>query len=286
MEKIKTGDIVVSMITQSTCSGSCPIPMGYVSKAIVNGEYDNESVIWFEETTSGQGNYPIENFRLATKDEIKGYQGLLPYVISLKQFTFYIGQRVITESKGIGTVVGISSDSTDPSYLVALDAFETGHSGAGISLFIGSNKSITNYNGWYFQATSLKPIGTTTQALSGTVTGTATGALSGTGQTYGYGVSGLAGHSTLGSSAGFPGFNGINQYPVETTISETHKEAHKEAMLKEIVSRSMSTDLQPVLSDKEDVKHQDAIILKSRLKSRSKQELRTSRCAAYSYLIP
>ena len=256
MEKIKTGDIVVSMITQSTNNDSCPIPMGYVSKAIVNGEYDNESVIWFEETTSGQGNYPIENFRLATKDEIKGYQGLLPYVISLKQFTFYIGQRVITDIKGIGTVVGISSDSTDPSYLVALDAFETGHSGAGISLFIGSNKSITNYNGWYFQATSLKPIGTTTQALSGTVTGTATGALSGTGQTYGYGVSGLAGHSTLGSSAGFPGFNGINQYPVETTSSESYKEAPNETMV------------QSMFSSKEDVKHQDAIILKSKINKR------------------
>ena len=72
-------------------------------------------------------------------------------------------------------MVGISSDSTDPSYLVALDAFGTGHSGSSTSLFIGSNKSITNDNGWYFQATSLKPIGTTTQALSGTVTGTATG---------------------------------------------------------------------------------------------------------------
>lgn len=268
MEKIKTGDIVVSMIAQSTNNDSCPIPMGYVSKAIVNDYYDG-SVVWFEETTSGQGNYPMENFRFATKEEIKGYQGLLPYVISLKQFDFHIGQRVITDSKGIGTVVGISSDSTDPSYLVALDAFETGHSGSSTSLFIGSNASITNYNGWYFQATSLKPIGTTTQVLSGTITGTTTGALSGTGQTYGYAVSGLAGHSTLGASVGFPGLNGdctiagstfesaflsVHQSPFQKTIYEAH--------------RSTIEGLQSILSNKEDVKHQDAIILKSKISKR------------------
>ncbi len=258
MEKIKTGDIVVSMIAQSTNNDSCPIPVGYVSKAIVNGEYDNESVIWFEETTSGQGNYPIENFRLATKDEIKGYQGLLPYVISLKQFDFHIGQRVITDSKGIGTVVGISTNDNYPTYLVALDAFETGHVGHNINLFIGSNKSITNNNGWYFQAKELEPISTAAQALSGTLTGTATGtttgALSGTGQTYGYGVSGLAGHSTFGSSVGFPGLNGDC-----TTAGSPFESASFSIHLQSTLSR---------LSSKEDVKHQDAIILKSKINKR------------------
>lgn len=273
MEKIKTGDIVVSMVAQSTSNDSCPIPMGYVSKAIVSDNLDG-AVIWFEETTSGEGNYPIENFRHVTMDEARHYRNNGAYTIDLSRFPFYIGQRVITDSKGIGTVVGISSDSTDPTYLVALDAFETGHSAHTVDLFIGSNKSITNYNGWYYQATSLKPIGTTTQVLSGTVTGTATGALSGTVQTYGYGVSGLAGHSTLGSSVGFPGYIGINQYPIKTTGSESYKDAPNETMV------------QSMLFNKEDVKHQDAIILKSRLKSRSKQELRASRCAAYSYLIP
>lgn len=253
MGKIKYGDIVVSMIGQHTSNGSCYINAGFVSEAIVDSE---EKILWFNETTSGEGSYPMENFRLANMDEAETYRFRGAHVIDLNIFPFYIGQRVESDSKGIGRVVGISSD-TDPSYLVALDAFETGHNGSSTSLFIGSNASITNNNGWYFQAIDLKPIGTYSPSLapSGSFS-TAIGALSGTVQTYGYGVSGLVGHSTIVSSAGFRGFDGINQYPVETTSSESYKEAPNETMV------------QSMFSSKEDIKHQDAIILKSKINKR------------------
>ena len=268
MEKIKYGDIVVSMIGQFTSDNKCWIDAGFVSKAMTN-ENDEESsqVIWFNETTTGYGHYPVENFRLATDKEAKEYREIGYYTINTEKYKYFLNYRVGT-AYGMGQIIALKEGvySEHYTYLVSLDhAPPYAHNGNGDSLLIGQygekNNCVWVYEGSISYNNGLPPTTPVTGTYSSSLApsgsfSTTIGALSGTVQTYGYGVSGLAGHSTLGSSVGFPGYIGINQYPIKTTGSESYKDAPNETMV------------QSMLFNKEDVKHQDAIILKSKTSKR------------------
>ena len=183
MEKIRSGMVVVSMIAQTASSGECPIPMGYVSKAIMlnydGSEY--EPVLWFEETESGKGNYPVKNFRLATTEEANFYVKEDPHIIALDEFKFLPGDIVATATSSTEIVVGISKIHPEPVYLVKHydPTAVRGHNGNTQSLFIGSTEALDNNDGWFYYGKDIKKLSGTASTISGVIT-TYSGNLTGT----------------------------------------------------------------------------------------------------------
>ena len=265
MKEIKTGDIVVSMINQSTEIGSCPIPMGYVSKAIVGEAFESkDQVVWFEETTYLEGSYPAENFRLATKEEARLKW---PCSLSLDHFDFLPGDKVSTKYSATGTVVGISTNNIKPSYLVKLDnRLKYGHNGNNVSLFIGSAKGLNN-DGWYYDAEDLQRLN---------FSSTSTDAIFVHPHPWGNPTF-IVGSSNAYLPKDYVDFSKLSGHNVpsylkglehDIDLEKARLQEYREAKLQELHSQSMLKEIQSMFSSKKDVNHQDAIILKSKSNKR------------------
>lgn len=267
MGKIKYGDIVVSMIGQSTYGDKCWINAGFVSQARTN-ENDEEKLqfIWFNETTSGYGNYPAKNFRLATDKEAKEYREIGAYTINTEKYKYFLNARVGT-AYGMGQIIALKEGfySKHCNYLVSLDhAPPYAHNGGGDSILIGQYGEKNNcvwlsegnisYNDGLPPTT---PVTGTYSSLIGCSGSSSTGSvnvMSGTGSYVGAITSGLNPDCTTAGSPFESAFLSVHQSPFQKTIYEAHK--------------STIENLQSILSSKEDVKHQDAIILKSKINKR------------------
>lgn len=270
MGKIKYGDIVVSMIGQLTYDDYCWIDAGFVSEARTNENGEESSqVIWFNETTSGYGNYPAKNFRLATDKEAKEYREIGAYTINTEEYKYSLNDRVGT-AYGMGQIIALKEGfySKHCNYLVSLDhAPSYAHNGGGDSILIGQYGEKNNcvwlsegnisYNNGLPPTTPVTGTYSSSIGYSGSPSTGSVNVMSGTGSYVGSTMAGLNGDCT---TAGLP--------PFQTTIYEVHKEAHKEAMARIEVQLAQIEALQSTLSSKEDVKHQDAIILKSKINKR------------------